>query len=195
MSVYNVLDNPKFVALSLVDMINDERKRIVASGLASKEDVGLVFGPLSAGVIKVAQANMDWRPVVTTLSQVHDILGEIKLPGDFVRLAADALMLDLGNLPKLEDEEYEKKFYDLSGIIEKLKGMRPAAEIEVLPEPTHEHEHTHEDLIDDDYSKIAQIDLAEQVATHLEKIAYTLGRDGNHSAAYLVERTIRELQN
>lgn len=192
MSVHNVLNDIKFVTMSLADMVTDEKKRIIAAGLASVGDVNGVLGGISDNILKIAQADRKWEPVLDSLSKLHGVLSAVRLPGDFERLASDPIILDLSNLPRLEDKEYEDKFYDLSGIIERLKkiheseGCESHTDVEVNEEP-------HEDFNSD--VKIARVILVEKVSTHLEKIAYQLGRDGNHEAAYLVERTIREMQS
>lgn len=227
MSVYDVLENPSFVAQSLVDMIANERNRIVASKLVPNDKLKIVVGNAVDGIMKVAKKNNNRSLALLKLSELHDLLKSIRLPGDFEKLAAE------------EDPEGEK-FYDLSGIIKKLKELEKSREdeaeeaeqveeeayIDLLRKDQEYHQGPHEDFAKDEgkelpcgckpggcaddadhkctctvecpckqKQKSAQMALAETINNRLEKIAYALGTQGAHDAAYLVERTMRDIKN
>lgn len=198
MTVYNVLENPKFVTSSLLKMIQDEGSRISRHGLASEAAVKDTVRAMSANVFKVAVAKRDYRDVIGALSQAHDALSLIKLPGDFECLASDELFLNLGDLPRLDDNEYEEKFYDLGGIIDKLKGAREddsestgdRSELTLLEN----NDEPREDFARDT-DKIAHMIWLNDVTSRLSKISADLGLINSHGAAYKVERTIREIKN
>lgn len=210
MSFKNILENRDFVAKSLVDMIASEKERIITSGLAPKKDANCAIGHATSGVLKLAEKSRDWRSALYALSYIHNALSAIKIPGDFEKLGSDPLLVDLGNLPIFTEQEYEEKFEDLSGLIDKLKGMTQPEEpvppkpeisedehydeeayIDTLRKERESHEGPHEDFVDDTTKNASVIDA---VSSHLEKIAYNLGRDGHHEAAYLVERTMRDIK-
>ena len=168
-------------------VIEDEKKRISGSKLANKEQWSLFFKPIRAAIIKGAEKSRDWRSTINQLANLHNLLKTIKLPGDFEKYASDEKFYVALDLP------YEgEQLYDLSSLL-KGKGARDENEDEKEEEEEkNEERHSDECMLCTESDNSEQI-LAIAVNKYLTKIAHELGNNGNHEAAYLVERTIQKL--
>src|SRR5271168_559933 len=82
-TMYSLFNDNNFMFSSLVDLINDETKRIVQASLVDKKDLDALLTP----AIKQAVNDNSMDNKLLTLSQIHTTLKNIKLPNDFKKLA------------------------------------------------------------------------------------------------------------
>lgn len=137
-----VLDD-KYLLESLVALIRDEGNRIVASGLATAEEMNRAAEP----ILKSAVDNVgNGKAVLKVLSTFHHDLSCIKLPGDFEHIRVEA---------------------------------EPIVEEEPVVEPEPEKPEVSDESV---------------VISVLETMAYELGKTGNHDAAYVIERAMRDIE-
>jgi hypothetical protein len=161
-----------------MSLVRDEGKRIVASGLASPDEFN---GLLKNALREVSnKSDLDKKLLLDALSTLHNDLLRIKLPGDFKKATAE-LEEKLFIILDLPEEQDGEQVYDLSEILN-------TKEI-VIEEPKEDGEEK-EDEDDSAKDKIT----ADEVINKLQKIAYELGRMGDHEGAYKIERMIRKIQ-
>ena len=169
----NLFDNPSQLMKELFSMIDDEKKRIYSNKLINDEQWASFYGQLSDAIYKNAKdKNLD--AVIDNLFGIHNILKSVKLPGDFEKHALEKFYITL-------DIPYEDYMFS---DIDKETGEKENE----CPECEKEDEKCM-DCVNIDAQEI----LAESVNNILQKIADSLGRSGNHDAAYLVERTIHSI--
>lgn len=165
----NILNNPKYVLSMVLELIDDEKSRILANKLADQEHWHNFFGPVKTMILKDAKLHRNSEKTVSQLLGMHNLLKSIKLPGDFEKIAEEKLYIIL-DTPY--EESVEKDIVEKDECVECKKENEECEECE---------EENVEDI------------LANAVNIHLQKIAETLANKGNHKAAYLVERTIRSI--
>lgn len=178
----NLFDNPSQLMKELFSMIDDEKKRMYSNKLVSNEQWASFYGQLSDAIYKNAKdKNLD--AVIDNLFGIHNILKSVKLPGDFEKRALEKFYITL-DIPY---EDY--MFSDIDKETGEKENECPECEKEdECPECEKEDEKCM-DCVDIDAQEV----LAESVNNILQKIADSLGRNGNHDAAYLVERTIHSI--
>ena len=161
-----LLGNEDFVAKTLKSLIEQEFRRVIDTGLISKAEC-------YAFIEKHRNSN---ETRIQNLLSAYTSLSNIKLAGD-----------------KLEED----KFYDLSSISDKLKSVEPKPECKCEPgECVGSDCPCPENCVCKDSKKL-MVDLKKLenlISVELEKIAYIVGRTGDHEAAYRVERTLREIK-
>jgi hypothetical protein len=136
----------KYIAKSLIEMVRDEGKRIVASGLATRDEVNSFIGHL----VSEASGYDDIGVFIDGVRDLHHCLDSVRLPGDFKKVAGDNETLE-------------------------------------VPEETDA-----EDSSDDTFA-LAYNKHRDYILEKLASVVYEFGSNGNHEAAYLVERAINEI--
>ena len=173
MSVKNeLLENEDFVASALKSLIKQEFERVIETGLVSKADC---FNFIDKYKNIEQDGLKSFLAIYTTLSKV-------KLAGD-----------------KLEEEP----FYDLKNVFEKIKEIKKESPEEAKECSCEPGQCVGTDCpCQDDCQckspkhlmvKLEQLDVL--ISEQLEKIAYSLGKNGDHETAYLVERTLKNIKS
>ena len=160
-----LLTNKDFISKTLKSLIEQEFARIVNAGLVSKDEC---FNFLD----KVAAKDNDQNPLL----RIYSAFSNIKLAGD-----------------KLEED----KFYDLTSIMGKLKTEKPEKECECVPGECVGSDCPCEENCDCKNPKRLLVVLKKMeslIGAELEKIAYRVGRTGDHKTAYKIEKTLREIR-
>lgn len=183
--------NQQYFLSVISSLINDEGRRIVASGLASKEEMQKF---LNAYINALRSRIVDGKEVHGNyLSGLHLQLKAVKLPGDFKALSADEKFYEALDIPYTGE-----KFYDLSSLKEKKEEPKVEKLQEALEEFVEEDKEQHlEDCACDgcmDNMIKSQMALAQSVNDHLAKIAYHFGVQGDHDTAYMIEKTMRSIK-
>jgi ribosomal protein S27AE len=189
------LTDKTYILQSLMELIRDENIRIVAQRLATSDEAHKLTKDVSTSIARQIQSpNVVTGDLVAPLSLFHRNLAAIKLPGDFQKVAADlqdtfSIILEPLSEHELETEinpcpscgkekaPAEHKPDSKTNIHCPSCGAGVALalipEDELDPEPKQKHA---------------------AILARLEKIAYNLGQAGKHEAAYLVERTMHDLE-
>ena len=161
--------NDEYLLKSMMSLVRSEGKRIVSLGLATEEEVKGFVDPAIRGVLdKFSSSQVDKNVVLGTITDLHQILQSIKLPGDF----------EQSTLP--DDEK----------ICAVIEVDIPVEEVEIVKEDDDEDKEETECVLEKDNNDDQMITA---ICSFLENMVYKLGKEGNHNAAYLVERTMRKI--
>lgn len=198
------------------ELLDDEKRRIVAQKLASQEEVN----NLLEDFIKEVRHRLALGGTASSndLAYIHRQLKSVVLPGDFEKIAGD--FYDLSSLPKLKEKE-DKLVYQVPAKKEPSE--------ETLEQAEEELEKIMEQNVDDAKEKCgcgceegkctcgpdcdcphcsSEDEACDVVApeegsgpeglsmmliSRLEDVVYKLGSQGRHSEAYKIEQTIRDL--
>lgn len=171
--------NNEYLAKLLASLVRDEGKRIVSSGLANVDELNCLFKNALGKIVKDKSA-LNEKLLLDTLSTLHNDLLKVKLPGDFKDVTEEideklVLILDVSDI-------MGEKSTSCSSDISK---NNDESIIEIVLEDPEDEEEGEEDIDKE----------ANEVVSKLQKVAQDLGRIGNHSAAYNIERMIKELTN
>lgn len=176
-----LLDNLPFVARSFVELIVTEGDRISSQGLADYTKVkDAISTHLSEALCNVSN---DQHAALTTLSDLHNDLVNIKLPRDFEKFA-DTMQQYKAKKSELEKAKQEV-MKELNTPEQQLAKDEPPCECtgdkdcKCGPDCKCRQE---EEIVDS---------LAHTVLKRLERIAYELGKNGHHRAAYAIEKKMR----
>jgi len=165
-----LFNDREFVAKALMDIVRDEGERIVASNLATKEQLHSLLMPAIKKAMKYGNQK---DVIINALSDLHEKLSAVKLSGDFEKCAIDPFY-DFSGLPDLTPKSDEERL--------QYKLPEPNDSDEEDKEEDEKDEDPHEDIV-----------LEGSVSTMLKKLAKMLADQNNHQAAYLVERAIRNI--
>lgn len=182
--------NNEYLLKSMIAMVRDEGKRIVSLGLATDDDLRKLSYPIIEIVSKSEGAEDVLLPA---LSILYNKLTDVKLPGDFEKVAGindlrlKTMWPDTDNLLEqwiLRDKE-QAKYEDSEKA--KHKGFKD--------EEKEEDEGQEQDAIDKiiPLEEEPEDEVITVVCAKLENLAYKLGMSGKHKAAYTVERTMQEI--
>jgi len=165
-----------------MELVSDEGKRIISLKLASRDELNDLLEPTIESAMKKASANTDSLDVLLgILSDLHLKLAAIKLPGDFAKFAADEKFYEALDIPYKGEPFYQ--------VPEKKKPEPSEEDIE------EEAQEKLEEYIESEEEGTEEIEkVVSAVSNYLEKLAYGLGREGNHEAAYAIERTIHSIR-
>lgn len=188
-----LLKRQPFVVQSFMKLIIDETDRILAQNLADNETIKTsVSKHLADAMVKVPS---DRPAALTALSDLHQNLKDVKLPGDFDKLSMEIMLLEpMGDESmgegcgcEMKEEEEEPCMCEPGGCGEDAAHDCPCppdceckSEDEALDYPVSEEGSGPEGL-------------SNMVLGRLEDIVYKLGRNGHHSAAYEIERAIETI--
>jgi len=156
--------NDEYLLKSMMSLVRDESNRIVSLGLATHDVLkAFVETPLHNAIKRVSEDNEDKSVVLKALTDLHNNLNDIRLPGDFEKISSSV----------------EHQLY-------------AAMDVE-MPETdeTNSTDVVADDV--DDYSDDSNDEEIKAICSVLDHITYELGKKGNHEAAYLVERTLRKI--
>lgn len=170
--------NKQYFLSVAADLINDEQKRILSSGLATEEMLSDFF----TNYINNADSSIE------CLAKIHAQLQSIKLPNDFRKMAADEKFYQSVKAPYKGE-----KFYDLSSLKPDVDAKLEKQLEKALKEYI-ETEEVEEDHLEDCACDSCDDVIATTINRQLEKIASSLGARGQHEAAYLIEKTIRSIR-
>jgi len=189
----NLMDNKKYFITAMAELIHEERSRIAEQGLASKEDVGEF---VSTAIDEMMGKNATQNDVAA----LHQSLKGIVLPGDFEKLSIAAGTLS-EKVKQLEQHEADgtQLQKEVADAVSKQQAQTLAAD----DKPKCDCECKAGKCVgndkckckDDCKCKKEKDKEATEAVDRLEKIAYELGRQGRHTAAYEVEKKIRILKN
>lgn len=189
-----LLEDTHFILQTLAGLVEIERDRIVSNGLAKRSQLSSL-SDVTEYIVKMA-GDKKTNVALNSMANLITLLKDIQLPGDFEKSTIGApgglgekfyIALDL---------PYEgEQFHDLSSIIKDTGKKEKCHECE---EEQNEEE-DNEDHVEECDGNCEEEDesqeiLAEVINNHLYKIADYLGRRGDHEAAYLVERTIKDIE-
>jgi hypothetical protein len=162
----------QFLLKQLVGMINDEAGRIVSLRLAAPEETGKLIKSIVSGIIGSECESA--HDILNPLSALHTNLASVKLPGDFQKLACEMqdVLLLVVDAP--------------------VEAIEPKKEVVIEEEKTEEKEDKKDEAKEDKKFEIFEL-VAKNIVEKLNKIAYDLGREGNHAAAYMVERCVGDI--
>jgi len=182
--------NNEYLTKLLISLVYDEGKRIVSSDLASANEFN---GLLKSALRNVSNSKsaLNKKMLLDTLSTLHNDLLKIKLPGDFKNVTAEFTEKLLLILDIPEENLSEKPNCNIHDILEtKNDGIEEEREIIKVIINDEDKETVDEDkeTIDEDKKK------AKNIISKLQKIAHELGRIGDHSTAYSIERIIRKIK-
>jgi hypothetical protein len=121
----DLLNDDKIVKSFLKDMIIQEAKRVIDSGLITKQEIVNLI---------------DTKDLVLILSS----LSKLKIAGD-----------------------------KLDCVVEKIE---------------------QKEIVSEDIEPVVIVKVEEQIINELEKIAYDVGKNGDHETAYIIEKTIKEIE-
>jgi len=161
-----LLDNTNFVIETFTSLINEERARIIYSGLLTEEQCDGFIAKQSEKA-KSAETLDDYA---VKIAQIHKDLSNVKLAGDLLPDIEEALDKGGDKLDELEKDIEEE--------IDKNEACDCGSDCDC--EGCEEH------------NKEAQID---NTCAELMSLAESLGRSGNHKEAYEIERVANELQS
>ena len=164
----NITDK-EYILRSFIELVRDENSRIVSQRLATSEEAKKLIDSISTAMVQNISTPYD---LIEPLAYVHRNLASVKLPGDFEKVAcgmqdAFSIVLDV----PVQDEIAEV--------------VSPQAGVLVVEEDEEKK----------DEKKEKKKKVKSMVLERLEKIAYSLGNKGQHEAAYVVERAMRELES
>ena len=154
----------EYLLKTMMSLVRDESNRIVSLGLATQKAIqGFIDPELEFVVRKVPRIAEKKSVVLDKLTEIHNKLAMVRLPGDFEKLSAtdDRQILDMIGVDVLADEP-------------------ETPDVVCAPEEKQETE-------DGGNEQVAA------VYSFLDDLAYELGRNGNHRAAYMVERTMQKI--
>ena len=201
------LTDRNYLLQSLGNLIDEEGSRIISQGLASKIETTRLLDDVKLSIIKHIKVSNPSRPsddvratdeILSSMAFLHRHLSAIKLPGDFQKIAHD--VEDAFAIVELDIPAKDLQFEDVGPKHERALKV-PEEKIEKTIEPDLEHATDTKcpscgeklslvpEKLDDEPKKSHAM-----VLERLEKIAYDLGQAGKHEAAYMVERTIHELE-
>lgn len=155
--------NDEYLLKSMMSLVRDESDRIVSLGLAEHDVLKRFVESELHGVIN--RADGDKGVVLGKLTDLHNGLNSIRLPGDFEKAtkSANQQLLDIIGLEPLSETDTE----------------------DTATEPAPQADAEDEDNGSEDIKAICSV---------LERITYELGKNGRHEAAYLVERTLYKIE-
>jgi len=189
-----LLEDRHFLIQALAGIVGVEQQRIIKGGIAKESQLESLTDVVQY-FVSLAKKNSRVNGPLNTLANLCTILKSIQIPGDFEKYTVGSNGSELGNEFYIAlDLPYEgEQFYDLSSILKKKDDSdddKESGDNESCKE-----ESCRDCLCQDaDDSEPKQDLFINAVAKDLEKIAYELGKVGNHQAAYLVERTIRDIK-
>ena len=183
------LTDKTYILQSLMGLIRDENVRIVNQKLATPDEAHKLTYDVSTSIAHNIQSpNVVADDLVTPLSMFHRHLATVKLPGDFQKVAADlqdTFSIVLEPIP-MEDVDCERA-------VEKTEKPLPEHDLESSTNTHCPSCGVGLALVPEELDDTPKKSHAEILA-RLEKIAYNLGQAGKHEAAYLVERTMHDLE-
>jgi len=178
-----LFDNQEYILTSVAYLIGDERNRIVSSGVAGVDEIDAFIN------IRLKNTNAEG------IAKLHRVLQSFILPGDLKKVAGEEFM-DLSSLPELTPKPEEEDFYDLTGVNEEIQKLREKNEEgpEDPIEPTEDEGWEDDESESDEIGDLDPKELtAKKVVGELQKLAHSLGSQGQHGAAYAIERTIQAI--
>lgn len=167
----------KYLLKTFALIVNSEGKRIVSLGLATND---AVRGFIEPSLRTTIESTDDITIIINVLAEIGNELKLVCLPGDFEeiivgRKKAFYNMIGISQNNDDEDEEEEEK--------PKKKEK---------PKDKEDKKEEEEDDVEDTevvYSFVSPI------VNLLRKMAYNLGNQGNHKAAYAIERKINKIES
>ena len=182
--------NNEYLAKSLMALVRDEGNRIISLGLSSRDNLKKLVESTLQVAVKRASENGP-NILLKTLSELHNDLSSVKLPGDFKKIAMgmeDKILIVL-DIPQEKDKE---QIFDIPSLLNKEEEPRTKAETDKIKAETKEKkEEKEDDAIDMDAIKET---IKCHIIPKLEKMAYDLGSKGEHKAAYTIERVLRDIE-
>lgn len=212
-------DKDTFINIT-AELLNDERERIVAQKLASKEEVNSLLNYF----IKEMRHRVALGRTASSddLAYFHRQLKSVMLPGDFEKIAGD--FYDLSSLPKLKEKSEEDRLVYYAPVKEEPdeESVEEAEEKleEVMEQDAKDEcqcdcgckvtkvclcpdcDCPHAEKSDDDDAHDVKVPeegsgpagLSLILLNRLEDTAYKLGVEGRHTEAYEVEKVIRGMR-
>lgn len=172
----------EYVLKSMLASVRDEGNRVVSLGLATHDDLkGLIEPTIQSAIKRATDGIHDKAILMNTLTDLHRNLSSVFFPGDFEKIASNE-QEQLKDLLGLQDEE---------PVAKPEENQDEELDTESSESESFEEERT--GLPDE--QNVKEKNPMEVVYSTLEHISYKLGKTGDHEAAYLVERKMREIES
>ena len=168
----------KYLLKTFASIVNGEGKRIVLLGLATDD---AVRGFVEPSLRTTIESTDDISIIISALAEIGNDLKSVCLPGDFEKITAGK----------------KKAFYDIIGISQNNDDDDDEEEDEEKPKKK-EKSKDKEDKKEEEEDDVEDIEIiysfVSPIVNLLQKMAYNLGNQGNHKAAYAIERKIDKIE-
>lgn len=170
-TINSLFNDNTFMFNSLLDLINDEAKRIASLSLVNKKDLDAFVIPSVKEAVNMSSVN----DKLLALSQVHAALRSIKLPSDFKKMAG-FIEFDITT----NNNDYSLKAIGTDDLVE-----HKSSDVECCEKCTTGDQCCDKQPVEDTYNKANEF-----IFDSLEKIAYNSGVKGKQEVAYAIEKFI-----